>query len=414
MVGDQEHADDDPRWSLIGPGLLVAATGVGAGDLIAALVAGSIYGLNFIWAIVLGVAIKFSINEGVGRYHLASGRTILEGFHSLGRWASGFFGGYTLIWGFVFGGAVAASCSLAATAIYPDIPFWVYVVAHPLVGALLVLLNQYETFEKLMTLFIGIMFVTVVGSAVLVLPQLGGIVSTGIPALPDGSIIYVLGLIGGAGGTITMASYGYWLAEKEWDSRRYVSVMRLDASSAYMITGLFSIALMIMSAALLFGTGGSIAGQEGLVTLANNLGNELHPALRLTFLIGFWAASFTSLLGVWHGVSYLFADFIATLSIGSAEPESLRESSAYKFYVLWLTFPPMLLYFFGRPVFLIILYGLLGAVFMPFLAVVLIRLLNSEQVETTGRNHWLSNAMLVISTLVFAALLLLEFAGFVM
>jgi Mn2+/Fe2+ NRAMP family transporter len=413
MAGEQDHAGDEPGWSLIGPGLLVAATGVGAGDLVAALVAGSLYGLNFVWAIVLGVAIKFSINEGVGRYHLASGRTILEGFHSLGRWASGFFGGYTLLWGFVFGGAVAASCSLAATAIYPAVPFWAYVVVHPLVGAFLVLLNQYETFENLMTLFIGVMFVTVVGSAVLVLPRLGDIVSTGVPGLPDGSIIYVLGLIGGAGGTITMASYGYWLAEKEWDDRRYVSVMRLDASSAYVITGVFSIALMVMSAALLFGTGGSISGQQGLVTLANNLGNELHPALRLTFLIGFWCASFTSLLGVWHGVSYLFADFVATLSTGSPDAETLRDTTAYRFYVLWLTFPPMVLYFFGRPVFLIILYGLLGAVFMPFLAVVLLRLLNSEQVDATGRNHWLSNGMLLVSTVVFAALLLIEFVGFV-
>jgi hypothetical protein len=73
----------------------------------------------------------------------------------------------------------------------------------------------------------------------------------------------------------------------------------------------------------------------------------------------------------------------------------------------------MVLYFFGRPVFLIILYGLLGAVFMPFLAVVLLRLLNSEQVDATGRNHWLSNGMLLVSTVVFAALLLIEFVGFV-
>jgi NADH:ubiquinone oxidoreductase subunit 6 (subunit J) len=65
-------------------------------------------------------------------------------------------------------------------------------------------------------------------------------------------------------------------------------------------------------------------------------------------------------------------------------------------------------------VFLIIIYGLLGAVFMPFLAVVLIRLLNSEQVETTGRNHWLSNGMLAVSTVVFAALLIIEFVGFLM
>jgi Mn2+/Fe2+ NRAMP family transporter len=40
--------DDDQghkaRWKVIGPGLVVAATGVGAGDLVATLVAGSRYG----------------------------------------------------------------------------------------------------------------------------------------------------------------------------------------------------------------------------------------------------------------------------------------------------------------------------------------------------------------------------------
>lgn len=408
MSDSTGDSDTDPEWSLIGPGLLVAATGVGAGDLVAALVAGSMYGLNFVWAIVVGVVVKFALNEGVGRYHLAADKTILEGVDSLGRWASGFFGGYTLLWGFVYGAAVAASCSLAANALFPGIPFWVYLAAHPVLGAVLVLGNRYETFENLITAFVAVMFITVIGSAILVLPQLDDIVSTGIPALPEGSIIYALGLIGGAGGTITMASYGYWLEEKEWDSPRYIPTMRLDASSAYIITGVFVIALIVMSAALLYGTGASVSGEEGLVVLANNLGNELHPAVRYGFLVGFWAASFTSLLGVWHGVSYLFADFVRTVSTNSVEKEALRTTNSYKFYVLWLTFPPMLLQFLGRPVFIIIIYGALGAVFMPFLAISLILLLNSKEVSGTGRNHWLSNSMLGIGALLFIVLMVVE------
>ena len=412
-VSDRSDTED-PEWSLIGPGLLVAATGVGAGDLVAALVAGSRYGLNFVWAIVLGVVVKFTLNEGVGRYHLVTGGTILDGIDSLGRWATGFFGGYTVIWGFVYGAAVAASCSLAANALFPGVPFWAYVVVHPVAGCVLVLLNRYETFETIITGFVALMFVSVIGSAILVLPQLGDILATGIPALPSGSVVYALGLVGGAGGTITMASYGYWLAEKDWDSPRHVSTMRLDASSAYVITGIFSIALIVMSAALLYGTGASVSGKDGLVVLANTLGNEFHPLLRSGFLVGFWAASFTSLLGVWHGVSYLFADFVETVTsetdaaTGRGE-EWLRGTKWYRAYVLWLTFPPMLLYFLGRPVFLIVVYGALGAVFMPFLAGVLLVLLNSDEVSGDERNHWLSNAMLVVSALLFIALMVVQF-----
>lgn len=36
--------DASPGWRLIGPGLVVAATGVGAADLVATLIAGSKYG----------------------------------------------------------------------------------------------------------------------------------------------------------------------------------------------------------------------------------------------------------------------------------------------------------------------------------------------------------------------------------
>ena len=34
--------------------------------------------------------------------------------------------------------------------------------------------------------------------------------------LPEASLVYVLGLLGGVGGSIALAAYGYWLREKGW------------------------------------------------------------------------------------------------------------------------------------------------------------------------------------------------------
>ncbi len=43
------------KWlSILGPGILVAATGVGAGDLATAAFTGSRLGLACLWAVVLG------------------------------------------------------------------------------------------------------------------------------------------------------------------------------------------------------------------------------------------------------------------------------------------------------------------------------------------------------------------------
>ncbi|MCQ6498050.1 hypothetical protein, partial [Vibrio parahaemolyticus] len=54
---------------------------------------------------------------------------------------------------------------------------------------------------------------------------------------------------------------------------------------------------------------------------------------------------------------------------------------------------------------LIIAYGVLGALFMPFLAVTLLWLLNSKkQLPEQERNHWFSNLFLSLCLLLFAVL----------
>jgi hypothetical protein len=65
----------------------------------------------------------------------------------------------------------------------------------------------------------------------------------------------------------------------------------------------------------------------------------------------------------------------------------------------------MLLIFFvsHNPVQLVLLYGVLGAFFMPFLAGTLLWLLNAH-VGSEHRNGWFSNLMLIVSLLLFGVL----------
>lgn len=406
QLDNQNYEDLSPKkTSIIGPGLIVAATGVGAGDLVAALVAGTNYGLVFVWAILIGAVLKFALNEGVGRFHLTSGKTILEGWHAMGKWATGYFGVYSVIWGFVYGAAGTASCALAASVLFPQLSLTQWAIIHGLLGFVLVWWGKYKTFENVMNILVGIMFIAVVGSACLVIPQLGDVLGTAVPTLPEGSLLYALGLIGGVGGSLTMASYGYWLQENKWKGTSFIRAVRMDSAVAYFVTALFTIALLILGAGLLYGTDVNISGEKGLVDFASILGNELHPAVKYLFLVGFWSASFTSVLGVWNGVPYLFADFIRTIRHQNISNDDLSKTKAYRFFVLWLTFPPMLLHFIGKPVGLIIAYGALGSIFMPFMAFTLIYLLNKKKyVGTIDRHQWLSNIGLGVSILLFIIL----------
>lgn len=149
-----EEKKGKSKWTMIGPGLIVAANGVGAGDLVAALVAGTNYGLVFMWAIIVGALFKFVLNEGVGRWHLLSGKTIFEGWQSMGKWASIYFGVYAIIWGFVYGAAGTSSCALAMSAMIPSIPLWAWAVIHGVAGFAITWSGRFQLFERVMNVLV--------------------------------------------------------------------------------------------------------------------------------------------------------------------------------------------------------------------------------------------------------------------
>ena len=111
------------------------------------------------------------------------------------------------------------------------------------------------------------------------------------------------------------------------------------------------------------------------------------------------------MIGVWNGVSLMFADFWGNLrGKESGHPDTRLGGKYFKFYVLWLTFPPMILFLLERPIALILAYGVLGSLFMPFLALTLLGLLNGKRVPARWANKPHTNVLLGITALLFAVL----------
>lgn len=402
------------RWRALGPGLIAAATGVGAGDLIATLAAGSAYGYTLFWAVVLGVLVKIALGEGVGCYHLATRGTILRGWRSLGRWTSVYFGLYVVVWGFIYGATAMTATGLPLNVLFPVFSAQVWGALCAFVGLALVWWGGYRRFERLMGVLVGVMFVSVVGIALLVTPDLPNLFAGFAPRLPPGSLLYSLGLLGGVGGTITMAAYGYWFNAKGWRGPEWLPFMRFDNAVGYAMTGLFVVSMMIVGAELLFTANIALAeGNGGLVALGEVLRQRFGTPICALFMVGFWATSMTSILGVWNGVSLMFGDFARDLRGRPAvSGEAATKTPEFRLYTLWLTFPPLILLFqfADSPVQLVLIYGALGAFFMPFLAGTLLFLLN-RRVEPQYRSGFLSNAMLTVALLLFAALCINELLG---
>jgi len=393
----------------LGPGIVIAATGLGAGDLIAASIAGARYGLVILWAAVIGALLKFALNEGLARWQLATGTTLLEGWvRRLPRFWSVYFLVYLLLWSFIGAGALMAATGLAVHALVPEVSVEAAGAAQSIVAALLVLLGHYRLLETLMKVLIGLMFAVVLYCALLLQPDWTRVISGMlVPRLPDGSLLLLLGVMGGVGGSVTLLSYGYWIHERGWNGPQHLPQVRADLLVAYGLTGLFAIAIMIISA----GVSPEVMSGSGMVlAVADQLGGTVGDPGKWAFLAGFWGAVFSSMLGVWQGVPYLFADFMHEWRGEPVGKFIDTRAVPYRLYLAYLALPPMILLWLGKPVWLVLIYAVAGAAFMPLLAGLLLYMSGYRTWAGPLRNRWPGNVALLAALTLFAILLMQKLA----
>ncbi|GFO81582.1 MAG: hypothetical protein A49_12090 [Methyloceanibacter sp.] len=108
-------------------------------------------------------------------------------------------------------------------------------------------------FDHVMRVCIGVMFVTVVVTAVLLWPGTGAVLE-GLfrPSIPDAGglgVTWTLALIGGVGGTLTVLCYGYWLREEGRDQPGDLRLCRVDLATGYAMTAIFGLAMVIIGSA---------------------------------------------------------------------------------------------------------------------------------------------------------------------
>lgn len=395
---------------LIGPGLIVAATGIGAGDIVSATVGGANYGVVLLWVVVLGAFFKFVLNEGIARFQLATGMTALEAWGAyLPGWVKGAFGVYLVIWTVGVSAALTSACGLALNNISGGaVPTHWGAVIHALIGGGLVFLGGFSAFEKFMKFLIGAMFFSIVACAILTFDD-GGRVIAGlvVPSIPLGSGTYVLSLLGGIGGSVTLIAYNYWLREERMDGVRYVKFVRWDLGIAYAFTALVGIGIMMVANQAFHIPGIEITNAIAVTGMAETLGQTVGPVGFYIYSIGFWSAVFASLLGVWQSVPYMFADSYAILRNVPADKRELvtrTSSKPYRIALLFITAAPIPFAFLGQPLPIIIVYTIIGSLFIPWVAGTLLYLNNRiDWKNSVPKNSWINNALLIVILGLFVA-----------
>lgn len=393
---------------------MLAATGVGAGDLAGGAFAGMKLGPAVLWAVLLGASFKFVITEGLARWQLATETTLLEGaVLRLGRGVQWAFFVYLLVWTFGVGASLISACGVAGHALLPifddpDLGKIVWGCSQSLIGLGLVWLGSFRFFERLLSALVAGMIAVVLVTCVALQPDwqaVGhGLVVPRVPDEPE-AVAWTLALMGGVGGTLTVLCYGYWIREEARTGTEDLALCRLDLGVSYAVMALFGIAMVVIADGLeLSGSGATL-----IVDLADRLEDPLGRGARWVFLAGAWAAVFSSLIGVWQAVPYLFADFwqlfrrAGRLDPANFQPAPVdKRGKAYRGYLLLIAIVPMagVSYDFQ---FVQKANSVFGALVMPALAACLL-ILNSRAgfVGETHRNRPWTNAVLLAILLFFA------------
>jgi Mn2+/Fe2+ NRAMP family transporter len=268
-------------------------------------------------------------------------------------------------------------------------------------------IGGYAWFEKLMKFLVGVMGFSILICALLIVSDwtriLEGVL---VPRIPSASGTYVLSIIGGIGGSITMLSYNYWMREEKISGAKYVGYVRGDVAVAYLFTAIFGMSIMVIANQAFFLAGVTITDAQAVPKMAEVLGTLLGPFGIYAYALGFWAAVFASLLGVWQSVPYLYADFygvVKNLSVDERRKITQVTSAPYRVALAFITLIPLPFAFTGRPLAIIVIYTIVGSLFVPFLAATLLYLNNKVKwTEPVPHNHWTTNVALVAILALFA------------
>ena len=278
----------------LGPGIITAALVFGPGSLTIASKLGASFQFKLLWIVIMStffMAIFTSMASNIG---VSSDMTLIKIIKKkYGRELSYFAGiGIFLVTAaFQSGNSIGAGLAFAELFNTPVIP-WI-IVFSVLAISLLFYRSFYRVLEKIMIVMIGIMLISFLITLLLSAPDINTLIGGFIPEIPSGSELLVIALIASSFSMVGAFYQSYLVQERGW-KRHQAALCRKEGLTGIILLGM--ITFMIMSAA------GSVLFPKGIqVNSAAEMGRALEPLFgniaSSVFMIGLFAASFSSLLG---------------------------------------------------------------------------------------------------------------------
>jgi len=382
----------------LGPGLIITASIVGSGELIATPTVASDpdIGFKLLWFIILGCVIKVFVQIELGRYAISRGKTTIEAMDEMpGPRAR--VSWLVWIWLFMFialpfqvagmYGGIAKMVTLAGAS--PDLE-WLWVVGVGVLTSALLVSGRYRLVQNASTVMV-VLFTAFTLFALVTVQSTdfaitGAHIAEGLSFQmpPNFTVAFAaFGIIGV--GASELIYYPFWCLEKgyarnvgtfdkskEWfgRARGWVRVMSADAWLSMVVYTGATVAFYLLGAAVLHGQGIRIEdGNDVIAHLSKMYTDSYGQSGLLIFLMGGACVLFSTVFAATASNARLLVNGLSVYKLKIAKDEE-EQAKLIKIACAGLALFSMIIYLaFKKVVLLVLIGGVAQGIMLPFLAI---------------------------------------------
>ena len=380
----------------IGPGTVIAAAFIGPGTITMCSIAGTMYGLDLMWALLFSLimttvlqltAAKIGLitQKGLSSNLLDSFDNLVFKYLALALVLSAILIGNTAYEAGNISGGVLGVSSIFGQLSYSYNGFIInlYSLLVGLLAFVILFVGNRRLIERVLIGLVLIMSLAFLTSAIIVKPDFYLIIEgLFIPKLPEGSLLVVIGLIG-----TTVVPYNIFLhaslVSDKWSSISDLKFVKIDTFLAVVLGGIISISVMITASSI-----GDIK-----IESASDLALGIEPLFgsfsKLIISLGLFAAGLTSSV-----TAPLAAAYVTCGCMGWKTNVKSKKFRIVWFIVLFMGISFSSLDF--KSIEIIKFAQVANGILLPVIAVFLLVLANNKRLLKSQVNGYLFNLITVI------------------
>ena len=386
--------------TILGPGMIMMATVVGASHVILSPVAGARFGYSLLWLVLFSHLFKYPAFEFGARFAVARGFSLIRGYQLVPgpkNWAVWTFLLTTTLQGLaVTTGIMSVTASIVLVNV-GGLPFTGWIVVLCVVIIAIHRVGQYDALQNISKAMMAILAVITVLAFAVSPTTPSDLMSVFVPTVPEGATPLASSIIGLMPAGINVAVWHslwavahlpYWKKESS-NQQEMLRLSMIDLRVSYWLSAILALMFMSLGASLLQPRGLTPQGLDVAITISTIYTELLGPWMYPVFMIAVFAAMFSTAYTVMDGFPRAFSTIVKDLFPKS---ELLRRPGDPAYWVFMLVIVAMILItntLIPNPVLLVSLTGLLSLLVAPLLYVLnyycVTRLIDDEAMRPSLR-----------------------------